>query len=247
VVNYIYDTLVVSVPALCAGVADELILVFYDTDSDSGEKVLERFVVAFDVSSVVEASRILGGEGEDAADCTDRHGHDHGDGGVLSREAIIVQAKVQELQRGLRDVLLKIISLEGSSSALGRKRGQANFTGTTTFKLCLHCSSETTTTTTDTNTDTNLQGDGVNEDFMLTDGEDLLQKCPELCNAMQDGKWFKSDTSSCHFGQDTSSELNCNDKTGASKNKPYGVTRPIKSINVPSCGLKMQLLMECEA
>lgn len=229
-VNYIYDTLAVSVPALCVGAADELILVFYDTDSESesGDKVLERFVVAVDVSSVEEAV----GQFEDGGEQFD------GGGGTVTRDAAIVQNKAQELQRSLRDVLLKIISLEGSSGTLGRRRGQANFSGTTTFKLCLRCPDKGTTA--------NSQQGHV--DIDLTEGEDLLRKCPELSTAMENGKWFRSDTDSCHFGQDESLKFDCSNETGDRNRKTHGgVTRPIKSVNVPSCGLRMQLLMECEA
>ena len=151
-VDYIYDTLVVSVPALCAWVADELVLIFYDTDAAAdggggggggggtggsaarGEKVIERFVVSFDVSSGIEASRVL--EGGDVPGV----GISNGGGRAPSED---VQAMVQELQRSLRDVLLKIISMEGATGSLGRKWGRTNFSGTTRFQLCLHCRTAT--------------------------------------------------------------------------------------------------------
>jgi len=254
VVDYIYDTLVVSIPALCVGVADELILIFYDTDvvvadgtggtgttTTSDQKVLERFVIAFDVSSILEASRVLEGDGENntASNNNDNTNEINDDG--TTQMSMIVQTKVQELQRSLRDVLLKIISMEGSTSSIGRRRGQTNFTGTTTFKLCLHCRSATTPVTIDVE---GVEGDDCN----LVEGEDLLEKCPELSTAMEGGKWFKSDAESCQFGDGgVSNNLDCSDKTGdGDRSKTHSVTRPIKSVYVPSCGLRMQLLMECE-
>jgi len=251
VVDYIYDTLVVSIPALCMGVADELILVFYDTDvvvaggsgtgtggATSDQKVLERFIIAFDVSSILEASRVLEGDGENnTVSNNDDNTNEINDDGT-TQMSMIVQTKVQELQRSLRDVLLKIISMEGSSSSIGRRRGQTNFSGTTTFKLCLHCRSATA----------DMEGvEGGECDLM--EGEDLLEKCPELSTAMEGGKWFKSDTESCQFGDGgVSNNLDCSDNTGdGDRSKTHSVTRPIKSVYVPSCGLRMQLLMECEA
>lgn len=199
------------------GVADELVLVLYDTEGREGEKVLERFVVAFDVGSVADAT------------------------GVLGTGSAAVQGKVQELQRSLRDVLLKIISMEGSdgSGSSRRRGGRTGFSGTATFKLCLRCRSAKSAV--DAN---EVYGGGVDVD--VVEGEDLLTKCPELDTAMQDGKWFRSDTETCQFGDDDEpSGFDCDRKNG--DGKACGVTRPIKSVNVPSCGLRMQLLMECEA
>ena len=60
----------------------------------------------------------------------------HGDAqDVNEREEL--EKKIQELDRSLRDVLLKVVSLNGTD--LGRiisKRGQGNFSASATFKLC---------------------------------------------------------------------------------------------------------------
>ena len=222
VVDYIYNSLRVAVPAVCSGVADELLLVFYDSEGGSGgDRVLERYAFAFDVQSTLEACEKLQEEGELE---------------VLK----LITRRVQDLERSLRNVLLKIISLDGTR--LGKK-GRRAYTGTTTFKLCLHTSKAVHGLSEAAMSD-ETKADGSKE------GEHPLEKCAELKSAMMEGKWFCPDQESCGFTdrppginspQDISKiPLNIEEK------KHSAFTRPLKSVYVPSCGLRMQLLMEVQ-
>lgn len=56
---------------------------------------------------------------------------------------------------------------------------------------------------------------------------------------MRDGKWFRADSQSCCFMKTTNNEVGATDE-----NNQGSLTRPLKNVDVPSCGLRMQLLME---
>jgi hypothetical protein len=90
--------------------------------------------------------------------------------------------------------------------------------------------------------------------------------CPELEGAMREGTWFRSDAESCSFpvappdvgndddDDDGGIDMNMSSSSGSNQpasgtisstmNKVGSLTRPLKSVNVPSCGLQLQLLME---
>jgi hypothetical protein len=53
------------------------------------------------------------------------------------------------------------------------------------------------------------------------DGERKQQPCPELMNALKHGEWFQPEQSSCVTGSN--------------------LVRPIRNVNVPSCGIKMTM------
>ena len=114
--------------------------------------------------------------------------------------------------------------------SLSRRRGGKNvFTETATFKICLHC------------IENNKSGDGENA-MEENEEDEILKKCPELNEAMQNGKWFQSDRESYEIGGG-GGESGGSGVGGAEKNCS-SLTRPLKSVNAPSCGLRMQLLME---
>uniref|UniRef100_A0A7S2A333 HORMA domain-containing protein n=1 Tax=Trieres chinensis TaxID=1514140 RepID=A0A7S2A333_TRICV len=224
VVDYVYDALSVAVPSLVRGVADEIALVVMDArgGSEGGagrtpsssqsnvERVLERYIFSFDV----------GGMGQAASTLSEERGS--GDRSEIGR-------LVGDLERGMRDVLLRIIAMDGAD--LGTRRGRLS--GTTSFKLCLHVAP-------DNNSDERgeeRRGTDQDKERKNVDSPDIC--CAELDEAIKKGAWFRPDAQSCSF----SSYGNfARDKI--TRKDPGGLTRPLKSVNVPSCGLRMQLLME---
>lgn len=194
VVDYIFETLQVAVSGIVSGLIDGLYLIFYDAETDI---LLERYALEFQLDETVKIVESQSAHG-DAQD-------------VNEREEL--EKKIQELERSLRDVLLKVVSLNGTD--LGRKRGQGNFSASTTFKLCLH--------TVEASSPVNAPNG----------------QCPELDEAMREGKWFRADSESCSFDNSSITAPDMIDGGGTGS-----LTRPLKSINVPSCGLKLQLLIE---
>lgn len=204
VVDYIFETLQVAVPGIFSGAIDGLYLIIYDAET---ENMLERYAFEFDLDDTVkitQSSVTVNAPGKD------ERGEE-------------LEVKIQELERSLRDVLLRIVSLDGTE--LGRKRGQRQFDDNSTFKLCLHAA----------------QGNESNTSIGANSNENFTQQsqCTELEDAMRDGKWFRADSQSCCFMNTTNNEVGATDE-----NNQGSLTRPLKNVDVPSCGLRMQLLME---
>ena len=75
--------------------------------------------------------------------------------------------------------------------------------------------------------------------------------CPELKNAIDSGKWMRSDPDSCQLSSPSSFSTSLmevdDDNVNSSKERRRGienVSRPLKSLNVPSCGFRMQVMMD---
>ena len=66
------------------------------------------------------------------------------------------------------------------------------------------------------------------------DGKEKATKCPELMNALKQGEWFQPEESSCQF---STTENGIENVTGS-------LMRPIRNVNLPSCGMKMQIGFE---
>lgn len=203
VVNYIFETLQVAVPGIVSGVIDGMHLVIYDTATD---ELMERYSMEFQLDETFQAIIQF-------SSAAHSEGHD-------TKEGREIEQKMQELERSLRDMLLKVVSLEGTN--LGSStRGKAGFTFTdsTTFKLCLHSAKAS------------------EEESSPPSASNSSRNCLELDEAMKEGKWFRADSLSCSFGDSSTPTMMDVDGTKS-------LTRPLKSINVHSCGLKAQLFME---
>ncbi len=221
VVDYIYDTLKVAVPSIINGEIDALYLIFLD---ESTCELYERYSFEFD-SDVMSDSNNVGTTGGNAKVSSSLNNMPQQDVGYI----------IQELERSLRDVLLSIMSLEGSD--LGRRRGMTTFPDTTTFKICLH-----TKKSDDEQRATSIavtsQFDNINDGFG-----------PELKEAIESGKWRKSDSKSYHLHPDVNDrmmdDVNRNDDNDNNDNTSQScISRPLKSFNAPLCGLRMQLVMD---
>jgi len=201
VVDYIFNNLKIAVPSIVGGFVDALYLVFFD---EADGVVYERYGFEFDLIEAITTR--------------------DGDGSILATsQKEDIAYKVEEIERGLRDVLLSIISLDGTE--LGRRRGEKNFTDTTTFKICIH------TKEIDNNETSQVSSEEKNNNPA---GRSLQNNfCPELKNAVESGEWLRSDRGTCQLSS----------KTGDKDNMG---TRPLKSLHAPSSGIRMQVLMDIQ-
>lgn len=232
VVDYIYDTLKVAIPAIIAGIVEGLYLVFYDEDTD---EIYERFALEFQIEDFVE----IQSESLKQPYGTSANRPNSIDPSTLERHAL--HYKIKQLESNLRDVLLRISSLHGTD--LGRRRGRSTFSPSTAFKLCL-------------------------KKIEIGEGREGQEGCPpELADALQNGKWFSPDDDLCQFSSSNSpiqkpsakmsdsSQANHADQLENHENECSHkgrnhlgsvVTRPLKSVDIPSCGLRLQMLYEYE-
>lgn len=168
VVNYIYNTLAVAVPAICTGNVTELSLVFYDDD-----QTLERFVWKFSLKN--EEIQLLDSSNnsynnqpdtihhDETSNYSSSKAHHHLDNSVhhtINKEdRTMILNRIRDLERAMRDILLRIISFGSSGS---RKR-HIEFSDNATFKLCVRTS--------------------PNNNSL----------CLEIQKALHEGKWNRSD------------------------------------------------------
>jgi HORMA domain. len=204
VVDYIFETLKVAVPGIISGIVDELCIILYDSETD---KVLEKYTLEFELDETVNIAEM---------DSSTHH-----DQTVSERK--VLDEVILNLERSLRDILLRISTLDGTD--LGRKRGQKKFSSTATFKICVHTK--------------NLKG-------RHTTGSNASQdvgEYPELQGAIEEGKWSMADEEYSNFSRNSNNATMHNvNETNVKANE--FVMRPLKSVHVPSCGMNIQLLME---
>lgn len=135
---------------------------------------------------------------------------------AMKRDAeLALEAKTQ-MERSMRDCLLQVLALRG------RRRSKDEKAENLSFKLCLHVAEE----------DKKQQQDGNDMVMAGVSGK----QCPELANALKQGEWFQPEESSCLF----SNNGNGSNVIGSSK----GLIRPIRNVNLPSCGIKLQMGFE---
>ena len=226
VVEYIVESLSVAVPSVLNGVVDEIRLVFYDDETD---EIFEVYSFRFQVDSIVQiqsgitnVTHASNGFNSDKQKAS----FEAAPSELSEREELDI--KIGELERGLRDVLLRIVSLDGT--LMGRKRGTRQFPSSATFKICLHArqdSYESSNSSSMTTTPTQ---------------ENQKRQCPELEEALQNGTWFRPDVSTCEF---TKSDRNIAVvEVGTSVNECDTASRSLKSMNIPSCGIAMEVNVE---
>lgn len=219
--DYIFDTLKVAVPGIISGTVEGVYIILYDSQTD---EMLERYAIDFQIDETVN---IANSNGKSSIQSSTKD--------TNTRERDLLEEKVQQLERALRDVLLKMSSLDGTD--LGRRRGHAKFSSSSTFKLCVR---------------TKRQDEDAHADVgSLSNQIPMTAICPELEGAMKEGTWFRSDAESCSFPSaapaiidDDANMGSIHSNNGDVTNKAGSVTRPLKSVNVPSCGIQLQLLME---
>lgn len=209
VVDYIFETLKVAIPGIIAGMVDEISVMLYDSKT---EKLLEKYCFEFDIDETVKIVE------SDVSRTQSK---------TVSERKILDEV-IQNLERSLRDMLLRISCLNGTDA--GRRKGRKKFSSSSTFKICVRTKEQ--------------------NDHAQVCNHGLVGKYPELQGAVNEGRWFRSDEASCSF----QSKLDKNDivvdsdlsQVSRQNNatQTCSVVRPLRSIDVPSCGMKMQLLME---
>jgi hypothetical protein len=233
VCDYISNFLKIAVPSIIGGVADSISLVILEEEvassSRGGEgvgrqqqqrigttKTLERFVFQFQMDSA-----IYGEDTKPKHISINHYGGNNMSPMDIQQEAIkrdtemALEARVQ-MERSMRDCLLQVLALRG------RRRSNDEKAENLSFKLCLHVADE----------GQNQQQDGNND--MVVAGVTGKQ-CPELMNALKQGEWFQPEESSCLFS---------NTESGTRTIGSKGLIRPIRHVDLQSCGMKMQMGFE---
>lgn len=209
------------------GVADGLYLIILEELTDGsgsrglGErngttKTVERFVFRFNIDSVV-------GSAEEEESRLSRSGLKSTSTDIedlrqraLGRDTELAVEARSSLERSMRECLLRVLALRR------RRRGDDERAENISFKLCLHVAAA--------QKDANTDADGGS--IMAEASRDVVA-CPELMRALKRGEWLVPETSSCLFSSTVD---------GFDRRK--GLLRPIKDVDLPRCGMKMQLGME---
>jgi hypothetical protein len=230
VCDYISNFLKIAVPSIIGGVADSISLVILEEEvasiSRGGEatghrqqrigttKTLERFVFEFQMDSAIY--------GEDTKPKHIAINHDGGNmlpmdiqHEAIKRDTELALEARAQMERSMRDCLLQVLALRG------RRRTKDERAENLSFKLCLH----------------------VAEDCkkQQQDGNDMVvagftrKECPELTSALKQGEWFQSEESTCLFS---------NTASGNQATVCKGLMRPIRHVELQSCGMKMQIGFE---
>ena len=135
---------------------------------------------------------------------------------AIMRDANLAAEAISSMERSMRECLLRVLALRR------RRRGEDECAENMSFKLCLHGASTT------------RGHDG--SDAAKAAGDDEVEHCPALMDALGRGEWFVPEESSCLFSYDATD--------GSDMRK--GLLRPIKNVDLPSCGMKMQFGMEVD-
>ena len=214
VVRYVHKTLKVSVPAICSNETTRMYLIFYNSTTDI---LIEQFLLEFDLDDTVQVPNWNVDEGDHTTRNNDSSSN--GKESCKSPELEALDLKICGFKRSLRDVLLKVIvSLHGMPGIYLDKKNVGP-DGDSTFKICLH-----------------LKGDAQEqqEEFPL---------CHQLETAINEGAWIRSDPNlyQCSNNFELSNTGNNN---GRGDDGLVILTRPLKSICVPSCGFRLKVFME---
>lgn len=226
VVEYIVESLSVAVPAIINGIVDQMKLVFYDDETD---EIFEVYNFYFQVDPVVEIQKGASNTYHTSNGLSSSKqiaSFEASSSEFTEREELDI--KIRELERGFRDVLLRIVSLDGT--VMGRRRGLRQFPSSATFKICLHATQESQ----------------KSSNFSMTTTPTLeshKRECPELEEALKNGTWFRPDVSTCEFTA-KSDRNTAVVEIGTSENDSDTISRSLKSMNVPSCGIAMEMNVE---
>jgi hypothetical protein len=149
---------------------------------------------------------------------------------AISRDAELAAEAISGMERSMRECLLRVLALRR------RRRGEDERAENMSFKLCLHVASTTKATTTARAAAAAAGGGGRDgSDVAKAAREEDDEYCPELMDALGRGDWFVPEESSCLFWYDADG-----------RDMRKGLLRPIKDVDLPSCGMKMQLGMEVD-
>mmetsp|Transcript_22432 Transcript_22432/g.46903 ORF Transcript_22432/g.46903 Transcript_22432/m.46903 type:complete len:323 (+) Transcript_22432:72-1040(+) len=258
---YISDFIRVAVPALVAGIGDEVSFVVLEEevvggDGGGGEgatgvrqvgertgrtKTLERFVFQFRMDDVIRTTQhdVLNGKADTTYFRSDRN-DDQMDIEELGSKEVAIKLDAQlandakiQLERAMRECLLRLLAFRGRRRRRGEKAENVS------FKLCLHVKDGD-------NSHSGGNGDSDEKEVAIS-----LKSCPELMKALDQGEWFMPEENSVLFSSspETRTAGISNDENINSENMQFstcqkGLLQPIKSVILPSCGMRMQIGME---
>jgi len=235
--DYIADFLRVAIPSIVSGVGDDLSLIILEEevvnrgraagggDEDridvgertGGTKTVERFVFQFQMEGAIGGIEGRKFEPNRNNNSTDI---EKPQAIAMKHDAELASEARAQMERSMRECLLRVLALRR------RRRRKDEKAENMSFKLCLH-----------------VAEDKKQQDIVDIDADEVVgearsaDSCPELMNALQHGEWLQPKQSSCLFSS--------NSNTSAEKSSK-GLLRPIKDVNLPSCGMKMQMGMEVD-
>ena len=255
--DYIAEFLHVAIPSIVSGVGDSISLVILEEETVSrsnnnkndnnnrgertgGTTTIERFVFNFQMNDYIgiksedEAKFLEQKQQSYSIDLTDMEDLQQKEElqrqeEMLQRECamrrdteLAMEAKSQ-LERSMRECLLRVLTLRKRRRRNGEKAENMS------FKLCMHVGEEKK----------------KKQHEMMIDGDSIEKardttSCPELMKALQQGEWLIPSESSCLFTS------NSNGTNNQQIQNRKGLLRPIKDINVQSCGMQMQIGMEVD-
>lgn len=236
--DYIADFLRVAIPSIVSGAGDDLSLIILEEEvvnrgsggrgggnedrRDVGErtggtKTVERFVFQFQIEGVIGSAE--GGKLEPKRN-NNSVDIEKPQAIAMKHDAELASEARAQLERSMRECLLRVLALRR------RRRRKDEKAENMSFKLCLHVAED------------KKQHEVVDVDADEAVGEARsADSCPELMNALQHGEWLQPKQSSCLFSSTSNASAEQNGK---------GLLRPIKDVNLPSCGMKMQMGMEVD-
>ena len=191
-----------------------------NNNNDRGERTgttttIERFVFNFQMNDIIgskEETKLEQNFGTTTIDIEDLQQC------AVSRDTELATEAKAQLERSMRECLLRVLTLRKRRQRDGEKAENIS------FKLCLHVAE---TDKKQKENSSNMETDGKGRD---------TSKCKELTKVLQQGEWLIPEKSSCLFSSD-SNAINSAQK---------GALRPLKDIVVPSCGLGMQIEIEVD-
>ncbi|KAL3778219.1 hypothetical protein ACHAW5_009621 [Stephanodiscus triporus] len=230
VCDYVSDFLRVAIPSVTSGVGDGIVLIILEElcfdgngdgsrpgERDGSTKAVERFEFRFCIDRVVGGGGGGGGVGGAG-------------GGEGEADAMLGRGRTMDIEDMMqcaagRDAELAVAARSDMERSMRecllrvlalrrRRRGEGERAENMSFKLCLHVAA------------------GGGEEG-VDDGRRDDESCPDLMRALRRGEWLRPEESSCLFSSNSD---------GHDRRK--GLLRPIKDVDLPSCGMKMQLGME---
>jgi len=226
--DYICDFLRVAIPSIVAGVGDNLSLIILEEEvvnnrssgnGDRGE-VGERTGGTKTVERFVFQFHMDGVIGSATDEAKLEHPMDMEDQQqhAMKKHAMKRDTELAVKARSQLERSMRECLLR--VLALRRRRRRKNEKPENmSFKLCLHVAEDKTQ-------QDNAEINGAVGEARSTNS------CSELLKALQQGEWLQPEESSCLF----SSKLQ----------NSNGLLRPIKDVNLPSCGMRMQMGMEVD-
>ncbi|KAL7555163.1 hypothetical protein ACHAWF_018821 [Thalassiosira exigua] len=224
--DYVADFLRVAVPSVMSGAADRMSLVVLEEEVSgaggegrgAGERTgATRTVERFDFRFQMDAA--IGGVGEAKVE-RDRCGDFQMDIEDLHQQKDTAMKRDAELAVEARSQLERSMRecLLRVLALRRRRRRKGERAENMSFKLCLHVAEE-------------IPPHGNDA------GERSADSCPELMKALKQGEWLLPDESSCLFSSS---------KADGAPRQGEGLLRPLKDVDLPSCGMKMCMMMQVD-